>query len=214
MEMSHLIRTPGWAVITLNTQTGHILCREDWRYYWTAIPPARPWAHEERRHFHHTIDSRIWRVWSNRIPVRVLGTHPFCRRFPTVHVEFDIRWVTAGGHWNVTVTRHPPNSPAVVWATNFAARTIAAHTADSNRADWRFVNRQHPAHEFGHTQPDLTQVTTPPLGTLDEYPATSPHHADTASIMHHGLQLRQRHMFAVLEELNRMFPRGDCLFKV
>ena len=56
-------------------------------------------------------------------------------------------------------------------------------------------------HEFGHT-----------IKSPDEYIATSPFLADTASIMNIGQQIRKRHLELIITQLNTMLP--NCQFSV
>lgn len=212
--MSHIVRNAGWGTVSLNTETGHIMVREDWRYTWTVVPPATAWTNAQRRRFHNTLDRQVWSAWSNRVRLRVAGANPIVRRFPTglPPVEFDVHWVTTGGHWTVNVRKLPPGSNPTTFISEvlFAARRIELDSADvgsyraSNAAG---QSREFYAlpHEFGHTMPDATGVAT-----QDEYRAGSAHLADTDSIMNVGRQLRPRHMTALLTELNAMFP--DAVF--
>lgn len=216
--MSRIVRNVGWAEISLNTWSSHILCREDWRYNWLTVPPARPWTESEKRHFHNTIDTQIWRFWSNRLPIHVTGTDPFARHFSTVRIEFDVRRVTTGGHWTVQA-RKLPRGGTFHSETVFSARTISLDTEDLtplpsiNALRAVRLNSYTAPHEFGHTQPDVPVSGRSSFGEMpDEYtPGTPPALlADTDSIMNIGRQLRARHLAAVLAELNTMLP--GCTF--
>ena len=216
--MSHIERNAGWATISLNTATGHIMCREDWKYNWMEVPAARPWTEREKSHFHNTIDTQIWRFWSNRLRVRVTGTHEFCRRFPQVRIEFDIRRVSSRGHWTVNA-RKIPRGTSHHSEVIFNSRVINLDSEDlvavpsRNHLGAVRMNQYIAPHEFGHTQPDMTYSTRSTFGEMmDEYTADAPlaHGRDTDSIMNIGRQLRPRHLAGVLSELNAMLP--GCTF--
>ncbi|WP_437646549.1 hypothetical protein [Sorangium sp. So ce362] len=212
--MSHIVRRPAWGVASLNTDTGHVLVQEEWRYNWTVVPPASAWTLQQRRRFHNTADRQIWRAWSGRLRFRVAGANPVVRRFPheLPPVDFDIRWVLSGGQLTVNVRKLPSGSSPTTFMSevDFAARVIHLDSADL--ASYRPINAAGQRgsvyalpHEFGHTMGDPAGIGNP-----DEYTAGSAHLADTDSIMNIGRQVRARHLTALQAELNAMLP--DCTF--
>lgn len=216
--MSHIERNAGWATISLNTATGHIMCREDWMYHWQNVAPARPWTDAEKCNFHNTVDTQIWRFWSNRLRVRVAGTHEFCRRFPQVRIEFDIRRVISAGHWTV-YARKIPRGTTRLSEVKHSSRVIHLDSEDlaalptHNRLGAIRMNSYVPPHEFGHTQPDMTYSVRATGGAmLDEYTPGTPlaHAFDADSIMNIGRELRPRHLAGVIAQLNMMLP--GCTF--
>jgi outer membrane protein OmpA-like peptidoglycan-associated protein len=204
--MTHLVRSPGWAEIDLDLTAGRVFVQQRWKYEWTVVPPARAWTYAERRAFHHTLDTQVWGLWSNRILLRTNGTHDLCRTHPRVEVEFDVRWVLNDPHWQVDVRKMPPGSNPTTFISNVEPdqRRIHLDTADvdayrpQNAAGQRRPFRALP-HEFGHT-----------MDNPDEYGARSPHLVDTDSVMNIGRLVRERHVHALIVELNRMVP--DCTF--
>jgi hypothetical protein len=94
-------------VIDIDTTTGRVLVRQDWHYTWKLYSPTlSPWTQAQKRSFHNTLDRQIWGIWSNRVRLNVSGAADFSRRFSSgVLINFDIRWVTGVGQWNVTVRR-------------------------------------------------------------------------------------------------------------
>lgn len=211
--MSHIVRRLTWGTVSLNTETGHIFVQEEWRYTWLVGAGARAWTLAERRSFHHAADAHVWARWANRLHLRTAGASPFCRRFPDLPVEFDIRWVTRGGHWSVNVTKIARGVASPRSFVDFDARRIeldsldvAPHPVgnDAHATRQRFYTVPH---EFGHTMPDARGSATP---VDDEYNAGSAHLGDTDSIMNIGREVRGRHAQAVIGELNAMLP--DCTF--
>lgn len=203
--MSHLVSRQPWGVIDLDTEDGRVFLQQDWFYIWTVIAPATPWTLPERRAFHQATDRAIWGRWSNRIRLRVAGATPFCTRFsgPGVPINFDVRWVTSGGHWSVHAHKTPPGTSVAAFypTVTFATRIINLYTSHltsysaANAAGVSRPNFRSTPHEFGHT-----------LGNPDEYAAGGPHLADDASLMNIGHDIRTRHMTLVLATLNTMLP--------
>lgn len=207
--MSHIVRRPSWGVIDLDTQTGHIFVQEEWRYVWHVDAGARAWTLAERRAFHHAADAHIWGRWSNRLRVRPAGTHHLATLHHDLPIEFDVRWVLRAGHWTVHVTKIAPGVDSPRSYVDFAARTIHLDTLDvvphgvgndAGQSRPRFFTIPH---EFGHTLPDRSGSAAP---VDDEYNAGHAFLADTDSLMNIGLQVRTRHVQAVVDELNQMAP--------
>ena len=213
--MAYVDAHPGWADISLNMETGHVFVQEDWHYNWIADASLSPWNLAEKRSFHHQVDRQIWSVWSSgRYHVRVRGTNPFARRFPhgLPTTEFDIRWVTTGGHWQVTARKMASGTtrswPADYSQVDFAGKRVTLVTADftaargaANSAGQSRGNFPVGAHEFGHTNPDSSGSAN-----ADEYNAGASNLGDTDSLMNIGRQVRTRHLAGLLTELNRMVP--------
>jgi hypothetical protein len=204
--MGHVVRDTGFCVIDINTTAGRVFLQERWQYHWKTSGAVTAWTPAEKRAFHHRADRAIWAAWSNRATLNVAGTSHFAKHFHghPIHINLDIRWVTAHPHWNVNVTKIPRGTfrvSNVQWnariinldTEDFTTRTICAGTP-------RHCDTQVPvAHEFGHTIGN-----TAVLGRGDEYPATSPNKNDHASILHSGHHLRSRHFRTILEEMNKM----------
>lgn len=200
--MGHIVSRQPWGTVDLNTTDGRVFVQQDWLYNWTVQPPLLPWTLQEKRKFHNTADRQIWASWSNRVRLQVAGGTDFVRRFrgSGVGINFDIHWVTSGGHWNVTVRKIPVGGH-LTSNVRFGSRQIeldtedfGAHSACTSAAVpvCRDGFRTIP-HEFGHT-----------IAADDEYTATSPNLADTRSIMNVGTQLRPRHLQLVIDTLNTM----------
>lgn len=203
--MGHVVSNQPWGVIDVDTTTGRVFVQQRWFYTWTLLnATVPPWTHPQKQHFHNTLDRQVWRMWSNRVRLRVSGQHAFARRFVAsgVPINFDIRWVTSPGHWAVTVRKMPTGSNPTSFISNvhFATRRIeldsadldsyAAQNASGNSAQGGFLAGPH---EFGHA-----------IRAPDEYGAGSPHLPDTTSIMNVGRQIRPRHLELIVTTLNTM----------
>ena len=205
--MGHVVRETGWSVIDIDTTHGTIFLQEKWLYTWMVQPPLAEWTLEEKRKFHNAADRAVWAAWSNRAKLRAAGTSDFAKRFAgrDITINLDIRWVTAGGHWNVTVTKIPVGQFATS-SVQWAARKITLDSNDTTRRT--FVNgagtpntTQMPvAHEFGHAIGNSIAIGH----EGDEYVAGKAHNADAASIMNVGHALRARHFETIIDELNKM----------
>lgn len=208
----HLTSKQPWGDIDLNFTRGVVFFQQRWFYdwrLWTGV--TAPWTLAEKRAFHSRVDHSIWRVWSNRVRLRVAGNSPFVRRFSGrgVLINFDVQWVlTATQHWTVRAFKVPPGSTP----TNphrsrviVATRTIELNTADvrprgaGNAAGASRSDFETPPHELAHT-----------MDNPDEYNATSPHIGDTDSLVNIGKQIRGRHIRWIIDELNKMIP--NCTF--
>ena len=170
------------------------------------VPPARAWTYAERRAFHHALDTQVLGLWSNRIRLRTEGSGELCRAHSTVEVEFDVRWALSNPHWRVDVRKMPPGSDPTTFISNVEPdqRRIHLDTADVEAYHPRNAAGQRRRflalpHEFGHT-----------MDNPDEYGARSPHLIDTDSVMNIGRLVRDRHVRALIDELNLMVP--DCTF--
>ncbi|QQS12181.1 MAG: hypothetical protein IPK81_22150 [Rhodospirillales bacterium] len=213
--MGHVVKEAGWCVIDIDTTQGTIFLQERWLYTWVVQPPLLPWTLQEKRNFHNNADRAIWAAWSNRAKLRATGTSGYARRFAgrDITINLDIRWVTANGHWSVTVTKIPPNQ----FATSSVLWPQRKITLDSNDTNVRtFVHgagtpntTQMPvAHEFGHAIGNSIHIGH----EGDEYVDGKAHQADKTSIMNVGRSLRVRHFETIIDELNTMIP--DTTFSV
>lgn len=133
--MSHIVSRQPWGVIDIDTKVGRIFFQQDWHYTWTLFSAAVSlWTHAEKQNFHNTLDRQIWGTWSNRVRMRVSGATDFSRRFSAagVPINFDIRWVTGPGHWDVTVRKMPAGSTPTTFISNvnFTTRRIDLDTMD------------------------------------------------------------------------------------
>jgi hypothetical protein len=209
--MGHVVSRQDWGTVDVDTTAGRVFLQQEWRYTWTVIPPTAPWTLAEKRSFHHETDRRIWGRWSNRIRLRVTGAAAFSRTFAAggVPINFDVRWVTTAGHWQVNAHKTPPGTSINAFRQNvdFAARIINLYTSKlpaysaSNAAGVSRPGFRSTPHEFGHA-----------LGNPDEYVAGSPHLSDAPSTMNVGNQIRERHLALVLATLNTMIP--GCVFSM
>lgn len=204
--MTHIVSRQPWATVDIDTNAGRVFFQQTWQYTWTLFTPTVPaWTQRERQNFHNTLDRQIWAAWSNRVRLIVTGTSDFARRFARsgISINFDIRWVTAGGNWNVTVRKMPAGSNPTTFISNvnFNTRRIELDTADlssynaANAAGASTGRFFAGPHEFGHA-----------LHAPDEYNAGNLNLADTQSIMNVGRQIRPRHLREVVALLNTMIP--------
>lgn len=206
--MAHVTSKLPWCDIDIDTSRGTVFLQQKWKYNWLLGSGVTAWTATEKKSFHNRADKYIWNSWSNRVTLKVNGGSSFAGRFRTggLILNLDIRWVTLGEHWKVNVTKLTPGvfqRSNVHWNT----RIINLDTNDFNvRTNCigtpSVCHRQTPVtHEFGHAAGN-----TVVLGRGDEYPASSPHSGDHASIMNIGSQLRQRHFRTIIDELNKMIP--------
>ncbi len=206
--MSHVVRELPWGVVDIVEDEGRVFFQQRWAYTWSVVPPLTLWSLAEQRDFHNLVDRQIWGSWSNRVQLNVAGATPFARRYlgSGVSINFDVRRVTKDEHWNVAAWKQTGFQRSWV---DFANRKMTLYANDT--APRGACNNSVPAvcqpgfrtmpHEFGHA-----------IGPDDEYTTTSPHLADTNSLLNIGTQLRDRHFDLVLTELNRMIP--GCTFSV
>jgi hypothetical protein len=208
--MGHVVSHQPWGTLDIDTGEGRIFVQQDWRYHWVVLPPAAAWSLEEQRHFHQVTDRSIWGRWSNRIRLHVAGATEFCRRFSSgVPINFDVRWVVTGGHWQVNANKTPPGTPVARYhqSVAFATRVINLYTSKlpsytaANAAGVSRPNFKSTPHEFGHA-----------LGNPDEYVAGSPQLGDVTSTMNIGNEIRGRHLTLITTTLNGMMP--GCTFSL
>jgi hypothetical protein len=183
-----------------------ILIQQKWKYDWLNAPGTTPWTHQHKKDFHHKLDGLIWSGWGSHVTLEATGTSDFVKRNNGMKfkLEFDVKWVLTGGHWQVNVTKIPKGSfdrSHVIWST----RVIKLDTEDVNRRKIDEGYYQYPVvHEFGHAVGNFPGIYAGAHG--DEYVPTSPHIADNHSLLNMGSELRDRHMDYVLREINAMVP--------
>lgn len=204
-----ITRECGWCSVTMDDVVGRVTLVQRWHYVWAVSAPATAWTRAEQLEFHTRAATNIRAAWSHRVRLQVSGKSAFAKRFGSrgVLIDIDIRWVKAQQHWTVTATKLPVGRflrSSVDWtlrrinldSNDFVARQLC------NTAVPSVCTAQIPvAHEFGHA---LGNVAS--LGSGDEYPSTSKHFSDNASILHSGSILRGRHLDRVVDELNKMMP--------
>ena len=196
----NFVRDTDRCTLTLDARLPRLFFRQRWQYMWIAAPGQAAWTHSEKRQFHTAADRMIWDVWSNRVFVTVTGA---TQNAPSlagklVPVSFDIEWALRDGHWIVEVRKVPDGYMGHPTRVEWSNRRIFLCTED-------FEKTRHAggivAHEFGHSMGN-----TGVLNRGDEYRPTSPHHADKASVINVGRELRTRHFRTMLEEMNQMIP--------
>jgi hypothetical protein len=205
--MGHLVAREPWGVVDLGTTDGRVFVQQDWFYIWSVVPPASPWTHPEKQHFHNTLDRHVWAQWSDRLRIYPTGAHELARRFGTsgLRLTFDVHWVTRPGHWTVTVRKLVPGGNYRSNVT-FATRTIELDSEDltphvaANDAGQTGAGFRTGPHEFGHT-----------IRNPDEYNRGAANLADTTSVMNIGQQLRPRHAQLITETLHKLVPA--CMFR-
>ncbi len=207
--MSHVVKELPWAVIDIDTAGGRIFFQQRWKYNWAVQPPLSFWTYKEKKEFHDNIDRRVWSIWSDHVHFKVQGSSAFAKRFQgkSIPINFDIRWVLANEHWNVTVWKIPANR----FRTSSISWTSRQITLDTNDYKIRTIcdsatpsvctNQVPIAHEFGHSAGN-----TAVLNRGDEYKTSSSYINDKSSIMNVGSQLRNRHFRTIIEEMNKMIP--------
>jgi hypothetical protein len=222
----HLVRHEDWATIDLDVTHGHVFVRQDWRYTW-APPPAglTPWTEDEKRDYHHKVDRLIWGHWSMRAGIVVrrreirspnVAAKDVLQRFSHRHLtlSFDVRSVTAGHHWEVTVAKVAPDAEELPQALCYFAQkrmelydfSVESHRASRYKGDPKANPGFYAVpHEYGHAL-GYENVHKRP----DEYLVKSPHFKDVRSIMNIGHRVRARHLFLIMKTLGRMVPA--CAF--
>ncbi len=186
-----------------------ILVQQRWQYVYKVASGGTKWTSKEQTRFHDKADKAIWKKWSGKFLVQVLGSSDFARVFKdtTFKVNFDIEKVTSGGHWTVTVNklkRGRFERSSVDWdkqtiALDTEDLKLAAKVSEEGRGLQKAIT-----HEFGHAVGGH--------GNLDEYPPSSPHYSQVKSLMNLGSQLKKRHADHIMAELSKMIP--DTKFAV
>lgn len=217
--MPHIVHNFDWGIIDIVVHESRVFFQQRWKYAWQvkASEPKLPdWSLNEKRDFHREVDRQIWASWSNKVTLSVTGTSDFAKKFAATKLpmNLDVRLVIKDEHWNVTALKVPASEMphnSVSWT----ARTIKLHTSKlkpyeactSATPKVCSVGFRSVPHEFGHAVGN-----TSVLGRGDEYASSSPHLADTNSILNIGKELRERHFRSILEEMNKMIK--DTTFAV
>jgi len=215
--MGHIVQTEPWGTVDLDTQRGHVLVRQDWRYHWTNDSNVPAWTPQERSAYHRAVDRLVWRYWSFHtfVEVRKTGANAgalahFSGKGLTM--SFDVHRVKVGGQWTVFVQKiRPDKRPrprAEVW---FQPRKIQLFSEDVKHVHaFRFMgdpartaepNFYVAPHEFGHA---LGYGYA--RGDGEERERENPYFADTTSIMNMGQEVRPRHIRLIIETLRKMVP--------
>jgi hypothetical protein len=195
-----------WGTINLDTKSGIILVREDWKYTWQVLGAGlTPWTPHEELAFHKRLNRQIWGRWSSHFHVHVRGSSAFATQFArkTLELDFGVRWVVRNEQWTVEVIKVPPGTSVMVARSGVERvrhhiRLYSIIFKPYSAANDAGVSRRgffSGPHEFGHT-----------MGDPDEYRRASPHLRDTDSLMNVGHKLRARHAHLVIEVLNTMIP--------
>jgi hypothetical protein len=199
-SVGHIVRKTDRAEIDINLSNGYVFYQQRWQYVWVVAPGQPAWTLKEKRFFHRQADLMVWDVWSKRVTFKATGTSEFARKHAgrNLQVDFDISWELNSPHWTVRVIKVPPGTTSHPTRVEWSARNIFLCTED-------FTKTTHAggviAHEFGHSMGN-----TAVLNRGDEYRNTSPHFADSASVINVGRELRTRHFRTMIEELNKMIP--------
>jgi hypothetical protein len=86
-----------------------------------------------RTSFPLALATSIWGLWSNRVRLKVTGSSAFAKQFAPagVPINFDLRWVTTGSHWEVNAYKTPPGTPVEQYhqTVAFSTRTINLYTS-------------------------------------------------------------------------------------
>jgi len=212
----HIVHDFDWGVIDIIVHEKRIFFQQRWRYTWEKTAGQTDWDLDQKRKFHTEVDKQIWASWSNRVKLSVTGTSDFAKKFATTKLpmNLDIRWVLRDEHWDVTAVKNDPADMPHNYV-QWDARKIKLHT--SKLKSYSACTNGSPKvctagfksvpHEAGHAFGNSST-----LGRGDEYASTSPHLADTGSILNIGTELRKRHFRTILEEMNKMIP--DTTFAV
>jgi hypothetical protein len=207
--MPHIVRDIGWGTIDIVVHEHRIFFQQRWLYDWNVAPGQPAWTTPQRRAFHAQVDRLVWRSWSNRVRMRASGRHAIASG-GTWPMNLDVRWVLRDPQWTVTVTKVAPGTDGV-GEVFWTSRRITLNTGDlvpyractAQPAATRVCRDNFDAvpHEFGHAIGN-----TAVLARGDEYQTTSPHLADTTSIMNIGREMRARHFRTIIEQMDLMVP--------
>jgi len=223
-----------WATIHLDMEFGYVKFLQKWHYVWITANGATPLTNQEKIDFHYRVESEIWTDWNSHRPLpggntdptliainkllnahtgiilKVSGTSPFAQKFAStgIAVEFDVLVVTKHPHWTVKVHTMPAGQ-SFRSHVDVAPRTI--HLDSQSVLPSQVCNNATPqvcrpgfitpSHEFGHTIGNIVE-----LNKGDEYVRTSRFLGDTDSIMNIGREVRARHFWWIVQELNRLVP--------
>jgi hypothetical protein len=218
--MAHVVREKPWGVIDLDTKTGSIFFQQRWRYVWNNDPATTAWTYQEKVKFHNTLDKQIWSIWSYRVRFSISGKADLCKRFKTIPINFDVKWVLKNEHYEVDALKLPAGGKRTS-TVNFSTRKIKLDSEDLaphgvcndplvidvpllpkmelfKQCKSNFLTVPH---EFGHAVADHND---------DEYKPGDPNYFDLESLLNIGRKVRGRHLQNILDELNTMVT--DCVF--
>ena len=200
-----------WADIIIDDSAKTILVRQDWSYTWKlskgdAVWKPSEWTDEEKAAFHDECEKSILAVWSSKRKYVCTGEVSFAKTNADIIFDlvFDIRLATGPAHWKVDVLKIKPTGyhrSRVSWAS----RRISLDTNDMKfktivPKDSTIAYFQKGApHEFGHAIGNM-----PNFKRGDEYPSSSSHYFDKASIMNVGMEIRDRHFQTIEEKLDKV----------
>ncbi len=185
-----------------------VLVREKWKYRWKYLRGTLPWTYNERRDFHSKVDDLIWNTWGNRVLLKVEGNSDFAKKYKNVcwELKFDIQWVLFDEHWTVNVIKLPRNylddpRSEVKWEKKeINLDTKDVYFRGRKRSGGKYFQKP-VVHEFGHTIGNVKK-----FNRGDEYKSISSYNLDFKSIMNVGNEIRDRHFWFVIEQLNTMIP--------
>ncbi|MEM9147867.1 MAG: LysM peptidoglycan-binding domain-containing protein [Pseudomonadota bacterium] len=185
-----------------------IFVQQKWQYDWKVKSGCSAWTSAQKKIFHNDCDKAIWAKWSGKYQVACSGTSDFAKAMKgqTFNVSFDIKYVSSGGHWTVTVTKIPKGSKKTS-SVKWGAQTIDLDTEDVKKR--KDIDQVPVAHEFGHA---VGNSIHGPAGHGDEYHDDGVHFDDKDSMMNVGSELRKRHADHLIGELNKMIK--DTTFEV
>jgi len=193
----------------VNDKTGTILVQLKWKYSWATSKGTKRWTFTEKAAFHQAADKLIWQIWSDKITLNVGGSSELAKKYKSkgLKVNFDIRWVISGAHWDVSVTKIPVGKFKGS-SVNWNKREATLDTEDINPVVRKNAGKSHTqypvAHEFGHAVGNSIFASSKMHG--DEYKQSSSYFSDKSSIMNIGSQIRKRHIDYILSQLNGMIP--------
>ena len=183
-----------------------ILIKQKWRYFWLNSMNTSRWTYSEKQKFHKEVDNLIWNSWGEHFFLKVRGTSDFAKINAKKRwdVNFDIEWVLSGEHWKANIKKIKPNSFArskVDWNN----KEINLDTEDLNKYKRDRGGKsyyQYPSvHEFGHSIGNSYVFSRG-----DEYNSPSSHFSDKTSIMNVGDEIRDRHLWYIIDQLNTIVP--------
>ncbi|WP_055446528.1 hypothetical protein [Lacinutrix mariniflava] len=192
--------------ITIDIPNSTIFIQQKWKYDWKNLPKTSAWTYTEKKAFHNQADRLLWQQWSSHFILNCTGTSNIAKNYNTSNfkVNFDIKWVLTGEHWNVNVKKIKKgtfSSSSVSWNS----RVINLDTEDLIYTEKRTNIYQFPlSHEFGHAIGNSKYAAKGMHA--DEYKASSKFNLDYTSRMNAGSELRERHIDFILLNLNKMIP--------
>lgn len=206
--MSRFVKKTDRMDVFIEESSKQVLVQQKWRYNWLNSIGTSRWTLPQKTNFHDRVDKLIWSKWGEKISIKVRGTSVFAiaNRNSIFKLFFDVKWVIAGEHWNVNVTKIPKGKNVVsntVWNT----RVINLDTQDTVLTYKNTKNNvnhyQFPVvHEFGHAVGNSIFAASGMHG--DEYNIAN--NIDYFSVMNIGNELRKKHADYIISQLNTMIP--------